>query len=345
MKHAIRTATAFALATLCFCSGAGAKLVTFQIPDAAGITFTGMNDKGQVTGWYIDRQTTAFHGFVVQRDGALTTFDVPAPLWTKSQQQVPEATITSGISEDGVIAGAYGSNYRGGSFVRAANGAITTFSVGRNTIAAAISPTGWVVGRYSLEGKHQNRPFLRDPAGATHDFSVPGAHGRAYPMVVNRSRAIAGVAGPAHPDSSSFQAFFRPAHGKAVLFGDSHAAGMAVTGINDAGTVVGWFVNVVDKQQSIAFLRTSDGTLTNFTGPGGPIDTKAYAINKAGTIAGTFVDSNGARHGFLRTADGTFTPFDVKGGTGTAIYAINAKGSIAGMFGTQDGDFGFVGKP
>ena len=340
MKHAIRTATVFAFASLCLCSGAGAKLVTFQVP--GGMYLAGMNDKGQVTGWYIDNRTTAFHGFLRQPDNTVTTFDGPAALTTKQNGFLPpEETIPSGISEDGVITGQYGINHMGGgSFIRAASGAITPFSVGLTTVPYGISPTGWIVGRYRLEGTHRFHAFLRDPTGAKQDVSVPGAHNATYPSVVNRSRAIAGVAGFANGS----QAFFRPAHGKAAVFGDSHAEGVAVTGINVAGTVVGYFAQAAEWRQCVSFFRTSDGTITTFTGPDGATDTKAYAINKAGTIAGTYIDSSNNEHGFIRAGDGTLKTVDVEGAAYTDVRFINNKGEIAGTY-YNNGTYGFVGKP
>jgi uncharacterized membrane protein len=200
---------------------------------------------------------------------------------------------------------------------------------------------GWIVGEYARNRQRPYQPFLRDPSGAIKKFWVPGATEGVGTMVVNRSRAIAGnvlVQGGSQP----YQGFFRPAHGSAALFGDPHGY-TDVTGINDAGTVAGSFV---DGQHSVAFVRTSDGTITTFLGPNGATDAHAYAINNSGTIAGTFTDSTGT-HGFLRAVDGTFTSFDaVKGAVYTEIRAMNDKGAIAGVFTDPHGQyFGFTGKP
>jgi len=342
MKHAARTAIAFALASLCFSSGAGAKIVTFQVPVADGFLFRGMNGKGQVTGCYEDTRTGATHGFLVQPDGAFISFDVPV-VRTKNSHELPEMTCATGISADGVITGWYAMGMTGGAFVRTAQGAITTFNIGRTTNANAMNAKGWIVGAYFPDWKRPPRPFLRDPAGATNVFSVPGSVGGAGATTVNRSRAIAGVADVGYP-SYRAQAFFRSAHGKAALFGDAHSASVQVTGMNDAATVVGWFKDAGEMQHTIAFFRTGDGTLTTFTGPNGMTDAEAMSINKAGTIVGEYWN-NTSNHGFLRAADGTFTPFDFEGAYSTVINLINDEGMIAGNYRNKDGYFGFIGKP
>jgi len=336
MKRSLRTAFAFALAALCFCSGAaGAKIVAVPLPVASGIQFAGMNEKGQATGCYGDGRTGAMHGFLLAPDGALATFDVPVTM--KSHGGV-EMTCATGISADGTVSGWYAIGMTGGGFVRAADGAITTFTVGPFTEAGGMNQKRWIVGEYDRNQKHPAQAFLRDPSGATQEFSVPGAV-YAYPRLVNRSRSIAGMA-IVQTAPFRYQGFFRPAQGKAALFGDVHLD-TEVSGMNDAGTVVGSF----GDPHYTAFIRTSDGTLTTFEGPGGAIDTHAYGINNSGTIVGAFAYANGGGHSFLRAADGTFTLFDLPGGYQTVIHAINDKGVIAGVYTIQGGQGVFVGKP
>jgi len=358
MKHAIRTATAFALATLCLCSGADAKVITFEPPaNAFGVWPVAMNDKGQVTGYVDDSRTGSVHGFLWQKAGGLTTFDFPATLITRDR--VMTEVFPSGISADGVITGSYIGPLPGHEgFVRAADGAITTFSVGhQGSVGGYTSPNGangkgWSAGAYMHYARHfGEQPFLRDPSGAIQKFTVPGAS-EAMPTVVNLSRAIAGLAtvkAGTHVDKTQvyrpyvYQAFFRPPHGTAVLFGHP-GFGAEVAGINDAGTVVGAFQDAHDPRY-VAFIRTSDGTLTYFTAPNGAIDTHALGINNSGTIAGYFTDSSNVTHGFLRAADGTFTPFDIAGASWTRITAINDKGAITGSAWIDGTVYGFAGKP
>jgi len=342
MKHAIRIASAFAFAALCLCTGAGAKIVTFEIPGSAGLYVTSVNDKEQVTGWYLDDRGHGFHGFFWQRGGAPVKFDVPPPV--NNQHEYGEIiTWPTGISAAGVISGwYYEPNGRvTAGFVRAADGTITTYNIANFTVPGGANERGWIVGDYSPALNMPVRAFLRDPSGTTHTFPMRGIKDSIFPSVVNRSRTIAGTAAVQSGNTFLPEAFIRPAHGSATLFGGVHR-NVSVAGINDAGTVVGTFLDA----NHVAFVRTADGTLTTFQGPNGATDTQAVGIDNSGTIAGGFWYANGGGHNFLRAADGTFTLFDIEGSVGSSISAMNGKGAVAGSYSISTGAlFGFVGKP
>jgi len=46
-------------------------------------------------------------------------------------------------------------------------------------------------------------------------------------------------------------------------------------------------------------------------GTGALQGTAVIGIDTAGDVAGTYIDANGAHHGFIRAANGTITTFDV----------------------------------
>jgi hypothetical protein len=93
--------------------------------------------------------------------------------------------------------------------------------------------------------------------------------------------------------------------------GAGFGQGTTSTGINLFGVITG---NVTDDNYGThGFVRTSDGTFTNFDVPGAdPIVgcTCPGGINDLGAIVGYYIDTNGVGHGFLRARDGTFTSFD-----------------------------------
>jgi|HubBroStandDraft_6_1064221.scaffolds.fasta_scaffold48291_5 hypothetical protein len=66
--------------------------------------------------------------------------------------------------------------------------------------------------------------------------------------------------------------------------------------------------------------------------PPGSTYTHASAINASGTVAGYYVDSNNAEHGFVRTSDGTITTIDVPGASDTEAEALNDAGVVIGWF-------------
>jgi hypothetical protein len=119
--------------------------------------------------------------------------------------------------------------------------------------------------------------------------------------------------------------------------------------IDTAGDVVGSYID--SNNADHAFLRTADGTITEFDAPGASPapyrGTSAMGINDGGQIVGFYTtgtpgDGTSTYHGFLRAANGTFTTIDAPGaGTGespigrkqgTTAVVINASGEIAGTY-------------
>jgi hypothetical protein len=101
------------------------------------------------------------------------------------------------------------------------------------------------------------------------------------------------------------------------------------------------------------FVRNADGLITTFdvphAGTGAGQGTIPNGNNRPGVIVGTYIDANGANHGFLRgEPNGTITTFDApnagKGaGQGTIAGSNNRKGAIAGYYIDASGVYhGFV---
>jgi hypothetical protein len=331
MKREIRIAVVAALASLCFCACAGAKVVSFIVPGAQFVTPVGINDKGQVTGTWQD--ASGYHGFLRQPDGALATFDIPGA----------HNTHPAAISPAGVVTGWYDEKNRAGGFVRAADGSITTFIVpnGYATKAFGANSRGWSAGGFHTNKSLLLLPFLRSRSGVTTEFSVPGDTGNVIAVAVNRSLTVAGLAG--YAAGAYYHAFVRSADGTVTVF-EMASDKITVAGINDVGTITGSLS--VNDTPNEGFVRTSDGTITTFAPPNGSLTIVVLAINNFGTIAGRFMDSAGATHGFLRAADGMFTPFDLRHASNVAITAISNKGEIAGTYMNKDNVYvGFGGKP
>jgi hypothetical protein len=72
------------------------------------------------------------------------------------------------------------------------------------------------------------------------------------------------------------------------------------------------------------------------------------AINRGGTVTGSYVDRNQAFHCFVRSRDGNITSFDAAGSVSTIgdTNGINRSGAISGGYLTADGvTHGFVRNP
>lgn len=107
------------------------------------------------------------------------------------------------------------------------------------------------------------------------------------------------------------------------------------------GAVTGYYVDANDLYHG--FLRSPEGTITEFDAPGGGTTpgsgqgTVAYSINSQGDIAGQYQDDSNVFHGYVRFPDGSFVTFEAPdAGTaafqGTQAFGINAVGEVAGFY-------------
>jgi hypothetical protein len=113
-----------------------------------------------------------------------------------------------------------------------------------------------------------------------------------------------------------------------------NSGGTCPTAINDFGTVTGF----ASDSNSVfhGFVRTRDGNITEFDGPGARVQgTYPLSVNNGGTVTGSYTDANGVGHGFLRFADGRILTFDdpaagTAAGQGTFPDSINDAGEVTG---------------
>src|SRR5262249_13462663 len=107
--------------------------------------------------------------------------------------------------------------------------------------------------------------------------------------------------------------------------------GTVATGINNAGQIVGYYVNASGVYQGFLY---SGGTYTALSDPLGANGTYALGINDSGQIVGYYFDSNHIEHGFLYSG-GTYTTIDDPPATNrTFAVGINASGQIVGVIPT-----------
>ena len=202
--------------------------------------------------------------------GTFITFDVPGAATGRNQGTFPTA-----INPDGAIAGYYYDvNFVGRGFVRASNGAFTTFEVPGavgGIFPASINPDGAIAGYY-YDVNFVGRGFVRASNGILTTFDAPGAvigMIGTFPSGINPAGAITGY-------------FYDP---NFVSHGFLRARNGTLTTFDAPGA----------------------GTTGEFPG------TYAVGINPEGTIAGMYTDANNATHGLLRASNGSFTTFDPPG--------------------------------
>jgi hypothetical protein len=96
----------------------GGTILSFDPAGSTGTTVTGINDAGEITGYYTLANGRTL-GFVRRADGTITSFEAPGDM----------ATFPSGINGEGATTGIYGSNTDIHGFVRSPEGITTSFDV------------------------------------------------------------------------------------------------------------------------------------------------------------------------------------------------------------------------
>jgi hypothetical protein len=170
---------------------------------------------------------------------------------------------------------------------------------------------------------------------ATYTTIAPPGARWTVPAAINRDGVIAGY--------YYGGAFVRSPDGTYSTFNFPNTYATYVTGLNDKGSVVGWYIDANLKADH-AFIRKANGHISTID-LGNGNHTHIWAIDRFGDTCGDFKDAQGNEHGFVRTPDGTITTFDPAGSIATFSMGINSSGAIAGFFYDGHNDHGFVRAP
>ncbi len=228
---------------------------------------------------------------------------------------------------------------------------------GYGTEAIAICPAGQIAGLYAGYS-NSIHAYVRATDGTITTLDAPGAGagGGTIPLpTVGTNPGTYAVAGDAcglvtgyFIDSRNVaHGYLRAADGTLTVFDVPHAGtgngqGTFAGNMSMSGEVIaGDYVDATGMYHG--FLRAANGTVTEFdvpaaaTGPGlGTTTFWAQCVNPAGAMTGSYLDANGAFHGYVRAPDGTIATFDAPGagtgsGQGTFSAAINTAGTTAGI--------------
>jgi uncharacterized lipoprotein NlpE involved in copper resistance len=240
---------------------------------------------------------------------------------------------------------------------------------GYGTEAIAICPAGQIAGFYA-DYSNIMHAYVRATDGKITTFDAPGAPGfglgTPFPTVGTSpgTYAVAGdacgmVAGYVVDARGVAHGYLRAVDGTLTMFdvpgaGTGSGQGTFAGNMSLSGELIaGYYIDSAGMNHG--FLRGADGTITKFdvpaaaTGPGlGTTTFWAQCINPAGAMTGSYMDANGAAHGFVRGPDGTISTFDAPGagtssGLGTYTWAINPAGTVAGA--SQDNNSVYHGLP
>jgi hypothetical protein len=253
-------------------------------------------------------------------------------------------TRANSINDQGVITGVYGCGGSVvGSYMRAADGTITTFSAFpcsgeqvNETEAASINNGGVITGNtvHGVTGEG----FVRNADGSLNLFVASPLFTRPNEMSavsINNSGSATGWV----TLGESRLGFVRSANGSVVTFRAVGSNYTQPSAINDSGVIVG----IYGAGLQHGFVRAPDGTTTSFDPPGST-DTFVTGVNSGGAIVGYFKDGNdgGRIHGFVLAVDGTFTSFAPSGSIQTEPESISAAGVITGNYYDGSTWHGFV---
>lgn len=262
---------------------AGFTFTTFDVLGAYYTQGTGINNAGQIVGWFGD--ATGTHGFLYA-GGTFSTLDVPFP--------GGDSTRAWGINNADQIVGSFGDATGPHGFLNT-GGSYTTLDVPGasgpiGTVAYAINDSGQIVGRFGDSGGVSGHGFLETGSNFTM-LDVPGGFDT-IAWGINDAGQIAGTY-EVTTGSTSVGYGFLYANG---VFSTLNLPGSVdIATINNVGQIAGSFV---DGTGSHGFVLTgSDLTIIDVPGAS---NTQIYGINDFGEVVGNWnVNGVTGSHGFV----------------------------------------------
>ena len=296
------------------------NFVTIDPATSGTVVNVGVNDAGEVVGSYVDA-TGVQHGFI-DSSGVVSSFDIPGAAETDitgvtNGGQVIGYSLASGptgtadavgfsgapsnptsisvpgqdiepVASDGALT-VVGTQDQS-SFVDV-SGTVTTLNVTSaiETTATDVNATDEIVGSY-LDANYVQHGFT-DIGGTFATIDPSGSQSTSI-AALNATGELAG----SYVDASGNTFGFTDLGGVVTTIPASNAATpfTVVTGINAAGTVVGYEEGVDDQLHGFI---DQNGAISVFD-LAGSVTTEPSGINDSGLIVGTFTDANGVEQAF-----------------------------------------------
>jgi probable HAF family extracellular repeat protein len=226
------------------------------------------------------------HGFVLN-NGVFTTIDVPGAA----------ATSINGVNELGQLAGTYFDGMFHAFFE--SNGSFTTLDPPGSiqTAGGFINLQGQVVGTYKDANKRRHGFIWSNGTFTT--FSVPG-DGPGFGTRAFGINDFGEVVGDYGTGQVPFHGFLRSSTGDFTTFDVPGVVQTTGEGINNAGTIVGFYI--VEVQGPPHGFVLKNGVFMTVDVPdkkGNTQPTQIFSINANEEIVGTYFASDGMQHGFL----------------------------------------------
>ncbi|MEI6270512.1 MAG: hypothetical protein WCP01_16675 [Methylococcaceae bacterium] len=255
------------------------------IAKAGSTVATGINDSGQITGYY-ENATGYLQGFLYNG----STYSTLDSLNTNVGHIIPRD-----INNSGQITGNYSNGNPSPYGFIYNQGTYSFIDVPPNGLITGINDSGQLTGWFQNNADAHGYIFdLNTNTYSTLDF-LGG-----IPSGINNSKQVVGNFGEYDSITNSFTTISHP-NASTTTFGNG---GTFATGINDRGLVTGFYS--YNGQAGHSFIY--DGkTYTTFDDPSSIAQsvysggTYAQGINNIGQVVGYYLDSTGQSHGFLAT--------------------------------------------
>jgi hypothetical protein len=252
-------------------------------------------------------------------------------LYTLPMVSGSSETIAFGVGNDLTITGFWlDSNSIENGFVGPADGSdYTTFNDDPTggTQPRGINSKGYITGIDDAGSGNalDYIPYERAPDGTITDVTMDGSPLNYLVQGINKKSTFTGN----YENTSSVDIGYigkNAALTKAFKLKGIKNTGTAGRGINDAGDIVGWYLDKTGVQHG--FLQPAKGDAVTIDNPGGA--TTPEGINNTGEISGLYTDTAGNRHGFIYDiAKAKFTELKVPGSTFVEAWGLNDDGVVA----------------
>jgi hypothetical protein len=177
-------------------------------------------------------------------------------------------------------------------------------------------------------------PFERSPGGTVTDVTMDGNPLNYLVQGINKKATFTGSY--EDTDGNIFGYTGKKAeYKKGIKLPGIKTTAVAGRGINDAGDLVGWYIDTDGVEHG--FLL-SGKTATTIDDPNGT--TNLEGINNNGEISGLYTDADGNRHGITYDIKKQkFTELTVPGSTYVEVWGLNDNGVVAIDGENSDGTF------
>jgi hypothetical protein len=292
----------FAIATTAAFASAGTvyTFTTIDVPGATNTIAWGLNDFGQVSGWYSfppadGAGKSAENGFVLT-GSAFSTFSYSGAY----------STTAYGLNDNGVVAGlcqyeangtsgtcqtvtgaAQGWVKNGGSYSLVAD----PNSMPNSTSAFAVNDSGQTVGVYEASNASL---YAYELSGGVYTTLNPFNSTSSFAYGINDSGQVVGFY---CANSACQQDGFLLSGGVYTSLSFPGAYNTEALGISNNGIVVGYYQ--LTQGGALTGFVYQDGVYTTIVDPLAAGRTQVTGVNNSGEISGIYLDSSGALDGFV----------------------------------------------